>query len=156
MISTRTNLHGYLYTWPKNVLNSFSCSLGSCFSSSLRCCIESVLRIHSNSDFMGIIWLQVLDEELEFYTKLIAQSFTAAGISGQKWLELTFMPFRVMFSALESAISKTCLSLRISFSFRGRWKGWWGICPQIVTDYAHLITGIPLFMLLMWGHIKKC
>ena len=80
----------------------------------------SLLRIPSNSDFLGIIWLRVLAEELDFYTKLIAQSFTAAGISGQKWLELTFMPFRVMFSALESAISKTCLSLRISFPFTFR------------------------------------
>ena len=117
----------------------------------------SLLRIPSNSDFLGIIWLRVLAEELDFYTKLIAQSFTAAGISGQKWLELTFMPFRVMFSALESAISKTCLSLRISFPFRGRRKRGWGICPPdfdrlwaphyyLLPGFSDLPTALPLVM----------
>ena len=43
--------------------------------------------------------------QLDFYTKPIAQSFTDAGVPGQKWLELTFMPFRVMFSAQVFAIT---------------------------------------------------
>jgi hypothetical protein len=55
---------------------------------------------------LGITWLRVLAEELNFYTKLIAQSFMAAGISGQKWLELTFIPFRVMFSAQVLAVTR--------------------------------------------------